>query len=120
MANVGDPAKQNAANDSHVASGVSMIQDGRLFRPSRCDVNVEYVVFVQSKRQDYSMSENSVCSFYGESRWNECDSCDQCPSALFFKVEKEDQSLLFSPLYISNLFSIIIIVALLIIVLFSR
>ena len=60
MANVGDPAKQNAANDSHVASGVSMIQDGRLFRPSRCDVNVEYVVFVQSKRQDYSMSENSV------------------------------------------------------------
>merc|ERR1719238_1119732 len=50
MANVGDPANQNAGNDSHLATGVSIIQDGRLFRPSRCDVNVEYVVFVQSKR----------------------------------------------------------------------
>jgi len=121
MANVGQTDfGQNGSDFSSVKILEDSVGNGRLFQPSRCELNVQYMVFVRSTRQKYKLSENAICSFFAESDWQNCISCDQCPSALFFKVEEQNQNILLSPLYISNLFSIIVVGLLLIIVCFSR
>lgn len=96
------------------------VPDGRLIQPTRCDLNAKYILFNTEKRQGLSETENSACFYFGEKSWQTCASCDQCPKALFFKVEKEENSVLLSPLYIATLFSIVMTVLLFILVIFSR
>ena len=104
-----------------------------IINPNRCGPkNTNYVFFRRSATPSTeSVNPDSKCFYFtGSERaiepevtnWEECNSCDQCPPSLFFKIEKNagGQSLEISKIHLAVGIAVTILLMLAIIIIITR